>query len=518
MVDKDEFFRQATLRLCGSLELDEGLRECLVYLREHLPVYALYLQRYESDLAAMRLVARATASDSEKMNVLVELPRRAVAAIEARRKRCHAGTLPLVGIVNDPENEPITAAMLVAAGEPSSSALTLALVVDGRPLGSLIALAKGPGRFTEAHAELYGLLKEPFFVALSNTLRYEEVVRLRDALAEENLALQRQLHGLDFQEIVGADFGLREVMTLARQVAQRNSPVLLLGETGVGKDIIARAIHLLSTRRDGPFVPVNCGAIPDSLIDSELFGHEKGAFTGAISAKRGRFERAQGGTIFLDEVGELPPPAQVRLLRVLQEREVERVGGAETIPIDIRVVAATNRDLAAMVEAGEFRQDLWFRLNVFPITIPPVRERPGDIPALVEFFVRRKAIELKLAKTPELAVGAIEDLVAYEWPGNVRELENLVERAMIINPDGPLHFDLAGPRRERPDGGSRSATDGPLSTLDDAMRAHIERALARADGKIHGPGGAGELLGLNPNTLRGRMAKLGISFTRKSDG
>ena len=218
---------------------------------------------------------------------------------------------------------------------------------------------------------------------------------------------------------------------MVRLVASLNSPVLLLGETGVGKEVIANAIHYSSPRKDGPFIKVNCGAIPDTLIDSELFGHEEGAFTGATTKKRGRFERAHKGTILLDEIGELPPPAQIRLLRVIQNKEVERVGGTKPIPVDIRVIAATHRNLKEMVSKNEFREDLWFRLNVFPITIPPLRERKEDIHALVQHFAERKSKELKFHTVPTLATGAIDRLKSYHWPGNVRELENVVERALI---------------------------------------------------------------------------------------
>ena len=243
------------------------------------------------------------------------------------------------------------------------------------------------------------LLNEPFAIAFSNTLKHQEVLRLKDLLADDNRYLHRELLHLSGEEIVGADFGLKRVIEMVRQVAPLNSPVLLLGETGVGKDVIANAIHYSSPRKDGPLVKVNCGAIPETLLDSELFGHEKGAFTGAISQKRGRFERANQGTIFLDEIGELPSPAQVRMLRVLQYKEIERVGGTNPIPVDIRLIAATNRNLEEMVKTKQFREDLWFRLNVFPIHIPPLRERKEDIPALVRHFVKRKSRELKLAYT-----------------------------------------------------------------------------------------------------------------------
>jgi len=294
-----------------------------------------------------------------------------------------------------------------------------------------------------------------------------------------------------------------------------------MGETGTGKEMIANAIHFSSRRKDSPFIKVNCGAIPDNLIDSELFGHEKGAFTGAISKKRGRFERADSGTIFFDEIGELPLQAQVRLLRVLQQHEIERVGGFQTIMVDVRIVAATHKNLEEMVRAGQFRADLWFRLNVFPIIIPPLRQRAIDIPALVDYFLEQKSIDLKIRKRPSLAPGAIEKLQAYDWPGNVRELQNIVERTLILNKmiaDGSrLAFDPL-PTRSPPTENIALAEedDGSIRPLDEVMANHIQKALDQANGKVEGKNGAASMLGINPATLRGRMKKLNIAYGRGS--
>jgi transcriptional regulator with GAF, ATPase, and Fis domain len=304
-------------------------------------------------------------------------------------------------------------------------------------------------------------------------------------------------------------------MEKVNQVSALDSPVLLLGETGTGKDLIANTIHLISLRRDGPFIKVNCGAIPESLIDTELFGHEKGAFTGAFALQRGRFERAQGGTILLDEIGELPLPAQVRLLRVLQEKEFERVGGGKTIALDTRVIAATNRNLEEMVNTGSFREDLWFRLNVFPIRVPPLRQRKTDIPALLNHFILQKSSELKLPKIPEVAPGQTDLLMDYNWPGNVRELQNLVERALIRNPQGPLTFEIL-PHEITSDAIPADVGADSVETLDDIIRRHIRMALYKSRGKIHGRGGAAELLGINPNTLRSRIKKLGLRPVRSN--
>jgi transcriptional regulator with GAF, ATPase, and Fis domain len=387
---------------------------------------------------------------------------------------------------------------------------------DGR-YGAAVLTTESANCYAAEHARLFQLLEDPFTIAFANALVHREVTRLRDRLADDNRYLHRELLRISGDEIVGADFGLREVMHKVQQVAPTDSQVLLTGETGVGKDVIANAIHLGSIRREGPFIPVNCGAIPGSLLDSELFGHEKGAFTGALSRKRGRFERADGGTILLDEIGEMPLEAQVRLLRVLQHREIERIGGTDRIPVDIRIITATNKDLEAMVTAGGFREDLWFRINVFPIDVPPLRDRRSDIPALVQHFIERKAAELKIGETPRLAPGAIDDLMAHDWPGNVRELENLVERAMILHHGGRLRFDdLSTSFPARTGGPPLEAGDENLD-LDTVNRRHIQRVLGITGGKIHGPGGAGELLGVNPNTLRTRMKKLGIPFGKRGE-
>ena len=513
-MDENEFFRQATLRICGNLEIEEAMSSCLQFLQQSMPVDRMYLQLYDPGFSAMRSIATATASECSKLDLLTPLSKEARADIRRPRQREPAS--PDVALFENPEAYAISREMLQFHGIKGTSLLVMLLESNGRPLGSLVLVAEGVEGFTAEHARLLYLLKEPFVVAMSNAVKHREVAQLRDMLVDDNRYLHGELRQMSGGEIIiGANFGLRDVMQMVRQVAALDSPVLLLGETGAGKDMIANAIHYSSTRRNAPFISVNCGAIPETLIDSELFGHEKGAFTGALSQKRGRFERADKGTIFLDEIGELPPPAQVRLLKVLQSKEIERVGGANTISLDIRIIAATNRNLEAMVKAKRFREDLWFRLNVFPIWIPPLRERKSDIPALVQHFVDMKTRELKLPVIPTLASGAIDQLMEYHWPGNVRELQNVVERALILNPDGPLAFDHLNLSRPVEDF-RISEQDGEPAKLDDVVSRHIQRVLAIADDKIHGPGGAAELLGVNPSTLRNRMNKLGIEYGRRS--
>jgi transcriptional regulator with GAF, ATPase, and Fis domain len=324
------------------------------------------------------------------------------------------------------------------------------------------------------------------------------------------------------ETIVGADVGLRSVLERVELVARSDVPVLILGETGAGKEVIARAIHTRSPRASGPFVRVNCGAIPPDLIDSQLFGHERGSFTGATETRKGWFERADGGTLFLDEVGDLPLAVQVRLLRVLQDGYLERIGGEEPIKVDTRIVTATHRDLTAMINEGRFREDLWYRIAVFPILLPPLRERREDMPALTRHFAQRAAIRFGLPvqmPSPQ----DMDLLVAYAWPGNVRELAAVIDRAAILGNGERLEIakalgTAAAPilTRHPMNASVAKVADAPdgVGPLDSAVRRHIESALAVTLGRVEGPYGAARLLKVNPHTLRARMRKLGIDWGR----
>jgi hydrogenase-4 transcriptional activator len=316
--------------------------------------------------------------------------------------------------------------------------------------------------------------------------------------------------------LIGGETGLAAVMARARMVSRSNAPVLLFGETGTGKEIVARAIHEHSTFRSGPFRRVNCGAIASELIDSELFGHEQGAFTGAVSRRKGWFEQADGGTLFLDEVGELALAAQVRLLRVVQDSEVVRVGGERPIRVNVRIVAATHRDLPAMVERRTFREDLYYRLSVFPIVIPPLRDRPADIRAFAEYFAERAANRFGLRAVP-VSEADIQVLAAYRWPGNVREIAAVMDRAVLIGQGQTLNVAaaLGADARSAEPPPSSSPDDRPIAAiepLDAIIRRHIEGALRHVHGRIEGPHGAARLLRVNPHTLRARMRKLKIDW------
>lgn len=332
-----------------------------------------------------------------------------------------------------------------------------------------------------------------------------EVERLKTRLEAENTYLREELkddHRV--QDVISRSAAMDKVLRRVEQVAPTGATVLLLGESGTGKELLARSIHHASGRRDRPMVKVNCGAIPAGLVESELFGHERGAFTSASERRTGRFELADGGTIFLDEVGDLPLDIQVKLLRVLQEQEFERVGGSRTIKVDVRVIAATNRDLAQAVKTGTFRSDLFYRLNIFPLTIPPLRERVEDIPPLVEAFLRRLSLRLR-KPLARLSDEALAKVLSYAWPGNIRELQNVIERAAILaqTPVVEIEDTLDG----RPGGTTLSRASG---TLEEVERAHIVQVLEATRWVIEGSRGAAAALGMNPSTLRSRLQKLGI--------
>ena len=502
-IDENDFFRQVTKRVCSHLDIEKAMHSCLEYLMPFLPAQSIYLQLFEQDYGAMRIIAGATASGGEKLDMLIPLPKISRGALE----NWH----PKIELINDAESTQLSMKITQTLGIKDSSLLIMPLKIENNILGHLVLTAEGKDRYSEKHTKLFSLLNEPFVIAMSNTLKHQEIIRLKEMLADDNRYLHQELNRMSGDRIVGEDFGLKNVMEMVRKVASLDSPVLLLGETGVGKDVIANVIHYSSSRRNAPFIKVNSGAIPETLMDSELFGHEKGAFTGALTQKRGRFERAHQGTIFLDEIGELPPSAQVRMLRVLQSKEIERVGGSEPITVDIRIIAATHRNLEDMIRSERFREDLWFRLNVFPIMISPLRQRKEDIPALVHYFLERKSRDLKLPGTPRLTKGAIDRLMTYDWPGNVRELENVIEREIILNREGPIDFSRIIITQKNDKSTAFQNNEAEFLELDALMSLQIQRALIKTNGKIHGPAGAAKLLGINPSTLRSRMEKLGIN-------
>jgi len=371
-------------------------------------------------------------------------------------------------------------------------------------LGAMGFMSLQSEAYSDADIEFLQQVAQQVAVAVENALAFQQIAELKDKLAKEKLYLEEELrteHGFD--DIIGDSNALKQVLKQVEVVAPTDSTVLIQGETGTGKELIARAIHRLSSRGERTFVKLNCAAIPTGLLESELFGHERGAFTGAISQKAGRFELADKGTIFLDEVGEIPLELQSKLLRVLQEQEFERLGSTKTIRVNVRLIAATNRDLKSLVETKQFRSDLYYRLNVFPVTMPPLRERREDIPILVRYFTQHYAVRMK-KNIQTVPAKTLDVLSRYAWPGNIRELENLVERSVILTQG----TDLRVPMGELETAGHLSSF---TTTLEDAEREQILRALGEAKWVIGGPSGAAARLGVKRTTLQSKMQKFGIT-------
>jgi formate hydrogenlyase transcriptional activator len=396
--------------------------------------------------------------------------------------------------------------------EGLKSGCFLPLISHGRPLGTLVVASLKEESFPRKDADLLQHVANQIAIAVENALAFGQIVDKANKLSEERLYLQDEIRTEhNFEEIIGESTGLKRVLEQVRVAAPTDSTILIEGETGTGKELIARAIHNLSGRRDRTLIKINCAAIPTGLLESELFGHEKGAFTGAIAQRVGRFELANRGTLFLDEVGDIPLELQPKLLRVLQEQEFERLGSSRTVRVDVRLVAATNVDLAQKVADNLYRRDLYYRLNVFPITIPPLRERREDIPLLVRYFTQKYARRMK-KRIDTIPAKAMAALTEYHWPGNVRELENFLERAVILSQGPELEIPLGEFKQRakpiRPVVPSNPL--GMLSTLEQAEREHILRALAETNWIIGGPDGAAFKLGMKRTTLQSKMRKLGI--------
>jgi formate hydrogenlyase transcriptional activator len=405
----------------------------------------------------------------------------------------------------------------IAVREGLKSFCFLPLISRNRAIGTLVLGRLRDDAFTQADIGFLTQIANQIALAVENALAYREIRELKEQLSKEKLYLEDEIRSeMNFAQIIGNSASLRRVLKRVETVAPTDSTVLIHGETGTGKELIARGIHDLSPRRSKPFVKLNCAAIPTGLLESELFGHEKGAFTGAIAQRIGRFEVADGGTIFLDEIGEIPLELQTKLLRVLQEREFERLGSSRTLRTDARLIAATNRDLEAMVSEQKFRSDLYFRLNVFPVHVPALRERDGDIPLLVRHFTQQFSRRMKKV-IETIPSAAMDALCRYDWPGNIRELQNVIERAVIIS-TGPalsvdvadLKFPKAGPPAEKP--ASPKSTTGALhDVLEETERQQILKAVKQSNWIVAGPNGAAARLGMKRSTLQKRMHKLGIA-------
>jgi transcriptional regulator with GAF, ATPase, and Fis domain len=508
---------------CQHLSIEESLARTAPLLARRLPVDLILVRRIDPARACVETAAAAVSRpiplpESARSELTAPELEGLVAWAHERivvHDRARALREQLPGLLPDGVEGDVVAGPLAGG--------------DG-PAGVLALIALRPHHFDAEHAALAQALLEPFSAALENDRRLRTLVTQQAAAEADRSSLLARLGRQDLSEvIIGAEEGFRPVMERVGQVAPSDVPVLILGETGSGKEVVARAIHQRSRRASAPFLRVNCGAIPAGLVDSELFGHERGSFTGAAAQRKGWFERADGGTLFLDEIGELPPQAQVRLLRILQDGSFERVGGQRVLHVDVRIVAATHRDLKSMVADGAFREDLWYRIAVFPIEVPPLRERPEDIPALASHFAMRAAT--RFGAPPRIpSPEDVNLLLGYRWPGNVRELASVIERAVILGDGRSLEVAAAlgigageGVARSEPRAGEASRpaairetdrAEPEILPLEAAMRRHIERALERTRGRIEGRRGAAALLGVNPYTLRSKMRKLQIDWSR----
>jgi len=492
---------EVTSTLVSHLDIRELLSSISASLRKVVPHDYASLTLYDPETRQLRLQALTPPYDKDLFHESTVLPLNGSPSGQAFSSR-----QPVV--INLAESFPYPDRIgprLKAEG--FKSACWLPLVRSDRALGTLNLASKRESAFGPVEINLLRQLANQVAIAVDNALAYRQISGLFDRLVEEKLYLEDELKTeYNFEEIVGESGGLKRVLKQAETVAPTDATVLILGETGTGKELIARAIHHLSGRRDRTFVKLNCAAIPTGLLESELFGHEKGAFTGAISQKIGRLELAHLGTLFLDEVGDIPPEIQPKLLRALQEKEFERLGSTRTLSVDVRLIAATNRDLARMVQERQFRSDLYYRLRVFPITVPPLRDRPEDIPMLAHYFAQKHAQRMnrRIENIPREALAALSK---WSWPGNVRELENLIERAVILSTGPVLRVPLAELRSPE----AVAAPDvGNGATLEDAEREHIMRILRETKGVIGGPNGAAARLGLKRTTLNSKMRKLGI--------
>lgn len=516
---------------CRHIEIHESVQSIASIIATQFPLATLVILRLDASKQSLETVACGAMVQAPPMaKSTYAVPTAVFRKLLAWAKKNEIASLGS----QESANREVTELFVDFVPQPMIGEILAGPLKHGEsPIGFVLLAAANGTRLESRHVLLAQHLLEPFSVALENDRRLHELNALREAAEADRRSLLSRLGKQEVnEEVVGANTGLRHVMDRVELVAKSDVPVLILGETGTGKEVVSRAIHTRSKRGGGPFIRVNCGAIPAELIDSQLFGHEKGSFTGASDQHQGWFERADGGTLFLDEIGELPLAAQVRLLRVLQDHQVERVGGKQPIHVNVRIIAATHRDLAAMVKQRSFREDLWYRINVFPILLPRLRERIEDIPFLVRHFAQRAAVRFGLPFV-EATAADLRLLANYSWPGNIRELGAVIDRAAILGNgrtlevatslglsqplpeptagDEPTYYEVIP---ESPSSTLRAKSKAEeIATLDRAMRAHIELALSATGGQIEGKSGTAAILGINPHTLRARMRKLKIEWS-----
>lgn len=499
----EEDMWQATRVFCQGLDPIKALKRSLYFLKQSLPADAVLCNflHYSTNNSPYFLFGDNIEVYSKESEVFIH---------QAHRKNIFAKKGSYIQLCQDDDDVPMVQKFMSLLPKDQYSFLVFrSMLNDDTTIGTFTVAAKGHGRYADAHISYLFSLKNIIEIFFTNLYEYYTTIQQNRTLARSNSILRRSANAdkLDLTSLPGLTSVVRQI----RQVAPLDCPVLLLGETGVGKEVVADALQEQSARCLAPYVKVNCGAVPETLVDSELFGHEKGAFSGAHAHHTGRFERAHNGTLLLDEIGELPLSIQARLLRVLQFGEMDRVGGSKTIYVNVRILAATHNDLLSRAREGSFREDLFYRLNVFPITIPPLRQRPEDIPVLTEYFITQ-FVRRSGTLQPVLDRGVFERLQDFSWPGNVRQLRNTLEQSFILWLTDPEASFIPRLPSEKPVRQLQEAGKSPFLSLDEVMIQHIKDALILSRGKIHGPGGAAELLHMNPCTLRSRMAKFHIPF------
>lgn len=487
--------------LYSSLNLERFLHYCIRLLNKHMPVSGIAIFSYDIKKKSLSLLIEALNGHAKHMAPYVELPEDIIQRVINIENSKHTTKQTLVHM--DMHNIADLHIIQKLVRGAISSNIRLHLYLEGDVYYIACIYAFGENKYSEEHLRISTIIREPLAHVVELGVQNKTLMHL-PATSDPRLARSQMEAFLN-----SPTPGMRPVLQLVRRAATTDVPVLILGETGVGKEIVANAIQTLSDRAQKPFVKVNCGAIPETLIDSELFGHERGAFTGALTTKIGKFERASGGVIFLDEIGELSQALQVRLLRVLQFKEIERVGGSKPVRLDIRIIAATHRNLKKMVEQGEFREDLWFRLNIFPISILPLRQRKEDIEPLARLLLEQRCTEMKMERVPKFSQTTLARFNAYSWPGNVRELENWIWRSCITqqHSDTLECMPLVDEEFPTPD---YALAQEDFMTLDAMNALYISRILQYTKGRIHGKYGAAKILGINPSTLRSRIEKLGL--------
>lgn len=499
----------------SSAGLESTCDEFFAYLRTLFPLREMCLGFFQPELKRSFLLSVTTCQGTKAHYSYSTFTKEQQAYIS----QCDFFSTPIDKLVTDPEDP--MAKVMGSAGFQVPFVQTRC-VHHYLPYGAGTFMLEGEANFAPDILDIARSTMLPLNIFINERFRFWELNQLNQMVSEENSRLRRKAMGLPVDaglDIIGASGGLRESVGRLTQVAPLDVNLLLSGETGTGKEVFARAAHMLSSRRKGPLVAVNCGAIPPTLIDNELFGHSKGAYTGAVETHRGRFEHANQGTLFLDEIGELPLEVQARLLRVLETRIIERLGGHEQIPVNFRLIAATHRNLSEMVEKGEFRKDLFYRLAVVSIHIPPLRERRQDIPLLAYAFMKTTIRRFNLAPDSLLIPqDQMQRLLHHTWPGNVRELQNVVEEAVALCTNGRLSFPQLSDAPKKilesppppPVASPKEGTQTSFLSFDDMVRLHLQEALRRCAGKIQGKGSAAQLLGLHPNTLRTKLEKYGI--------